>query len=209
MCFGGGSPPHATRALGRGSCGVPSGRHPRPTGEITRGRGRYLLDGRVGSCWTLLARRSSAVYSSLFRPIPAVDRVLFVSRWRMRILHVVPSYLPAVRYVRPIFAVHGLCRALAARGHELQAFTTNIDGPGITPTAIGTPVDLDGIQIRYFPCPLVRRLYWRRLSDGRFITRSANSTSCIFILLFCGRRERPRARRETLAFLTCYRREGC
>ena len=78
----------------------------------------------------------------------------------MRILHVVPSYLPAVRYGGPIFAVHGLCRALAARGHEVQVFTTNIDGPGISPTPIGTPVDLDGIKIRYFSCPLVRRLYW-------------------------------------------------
>jgi glycosyltransferase involved in cell wall biosynthesis len=78
----------------------------------------------------------------------------------MRILHVVPSYLPAVRYGGPIFAVHGLCRALAARGHDLQVFTTNIDGPGVSSTPIGTPVDLDGIQIRYFPCPLVRRLYW-------------------------------------------------
>ena len=78
----------------------------------------------------------------------------------MQILHVVPSYLPAVRYGGPIFAVHGLCRALAARGHEVQVFTTNIDGPGITPTPIATPVDLDGVQIRYFPCPLLRRLYW-------------------------------------------------
>jgi glycosyltransferase involved in cell wall biosynthesis len=78
----------------------------------------------------------------------------------MRILHVVPSYLPAVRYGGPIFAVHGLCRALAARGHEVQVFTTNIDGSGISSTPIGTPVDLDGIQIRYFSCPLVRRLYW-------------------------------------------------
>jgi glycosyltransferase involved in cell wall biosynthesis len=78
----------------------------------------------------------------------------------MRILHVVPSYLPAVRYGGPIFAVHGLCRALAARGHQLQVFTTNIDGPGVSSTPIATPVDLDGIQIRYFPCPLIRRLYW-------------------------------------------------
>ena len=31
---------------------------------------------------------------------------------------------------------------------------------GITPTPIATPVDLDGVQIRYFPCPLLRRLYW-------------------------------------------------
>src|SRR5262245_5288628 len=78
----------------------------------------------------------------------------------MRILYVVPSYLPAVRYGGTIFVVHGLCRALAARGHQVQVFTTNIDGSGITPTPIGTPVDLDGVQIRYFPCPLLRRLYW-------------------------------------------------
>ena len=78
----------------------------------------------------------------------------------MRILHVVPSYLPAVRYGGPIFTVHGLCRALAARGHELQVFTTNTDGAGTTPTPIGTPVELDGIQIRYFSCPLLKRLYW-------------------------------------------------
>ena|ERR1700730_15765097 len=78
----------------------------------------------------------------------------------MRILHVVPTYYPAVRYGGPIFAVHGLCRALAARGHELHVFTTNVDGPGTTATPVAKPVDLDGVQIRYFPCPLVRRLYW-------------------------------------------------
>src|SRR5262249_54068440 len=36
----------------------------------------------------------------------------------------------------------------------------NRDGPGVTPTPIATPVDLDGVQIRYFPCPLIKRLYW-------------------------------------------------
>jgi glycosyltransferase involved in cell wall biosynthesis len=78
----------------------------------------------------------------------------------MRILHVVPTYFPAVRYGGPIFTVHGLCRSLVVRGHEVQVFTTNIDGPGITPTPIATPVDLDGVQIQYFPCPLIRRVYW-------------------------------------------------
>jgi glycosyltransferase involved in cell wall biosynthesis len=78
----------------------------------------------------------------------------------MRILHVVPTYFPAVHHGGPLFTVHGLCRSLAARGHEVQVFTTNIDGPGITPTPIATPVDLDGVQIQYFSCPLIRRLYW-------------------------------------------------
>jgi glycosyltransferase involved in cell wall biosynthesis len=78
----------------------------------------------------------------------------------MRILHVIPSYLPAVRYGGPIFAIHGLCKALAARGHEVQVFTTNIDGPGNSPVPIGVPVNVDGVQVRYFSCPLLRRLYW-------------------------------------------------
>src|SRR5882762_10400101 len=78
----------------------------------------------------------------------------------MRLLHVVPTYLPAVRYGGPIFAVHGLCQALVARGHEVEVFTTNIDGPGNSPVSVGIPVSVDGVQVRYFSCPLVRRLYW-------------------------------------------------
>jgi glycosyltransferase involved in cell wall biosynthesis len=78
----------------------------------------------------------------------------------MRILHVIPSYFPAVRYGGPIFATHSLCRALAVRGHEVQVFTTNIDGSGNSPVPIGLPVDLDGVRIRYFFCPSLRRLYW-------------------------------------------------
>src|SRR5438132_64845 len=112
----------------------------------------------------------------------------------MRILHVVPSYLPAVRYGGPIFTVHGLCRALAAKGHELQVFTTNIDGPGITATPIATPVDLDGIQIRYFPCPLVRRLYWApalgralHLELGKLASDVEAITSQQPLVLFLGR----------------------
>jgi glycosyltransferase involved in cell wall biosynthesis len=50
--------------------------------------------------------------------------------------------------------------SVGVKGHEVQVFTTNIDGPGVTPTPIATPVDLDGVQIRYFPCPLLRRLNW-------------------------------------------------
>jgi glycosyltransferase involved in cell wall biosynthesis len=78
----------------------------------------------------------------------------------MRFLHVIPSYLPAVRYGGPTFAIHGLCKVLAARGHEVQVFTTNIDGPGNSPVPIGLPVNLEGVQVQYFSCPLFRRLFW-------------------------------------------------
>lgn len=77
----------------------------------------------------------------------------------MRILHVVPTYFPAVRYGGPIVAVHGLCKALVARGHDVHVFTTNVDGDDTLDVPITEPVALDGVQVHYFPSSL-RRLYW-------------------------------------------------
>jgi glycosyltransferase involved in cell wall biosynthesis len=79
---------------------------------------------------------------------------------KLRVLHVVPTYFPAIRYGGPIFAVHGLCRALAARGHHVEVFTTNVDGPNDSAVPLGTPVALDGVHISYFPSTNFRRLYW-------------------------------------------------
>src|SRR5262245_6647241 len=76
----------------------------------------------------------------------------------MRLLHVVPTYLPATRYGGPIFAVHGLCRALAARGHTVEVFTTSIDGPHDSAVPHGVPVDRDGVTVRYFESTYLRRL---------------------------------------------------
>lgn len=78
----------------------------------------------------------------------------------MRILHVVPSYFPAVRYGGPIQSVHGLCKALAARGHVVEVFTTNVDGPHNSTVPLGVPVDMDGVKVWYFSVPALRRLYW-------------------------------------------------
>lgn len=77
----------------------------------------------------------------------------------MKILHVVPTYLPAVRYGGPIVAVHGLCRALVQRGHEVQVFTTNVDGNGTLDVPTGSPMDLDGVGVHYFESSFPR-LYW-------------------------------------------------
>jgi glycosyltransferase involved in cell wall biosynthesis len=77
----------------------------------------------------------------------------------VRILHVVPTYLPARRYGGPIYAVHGLASALAARGHAVDVFTTNVDGKGTSKVPVGTPVELDGVRVHYFPSPF-KRLYW-------------------------------------------------
>lgn len=78
----------------------------------------------------------------------------------MRLIHVTPTYLPAVRYGGPIVAVHGLCAALAARGHDVEVFTTSIDGARDSPVPHDAPVVLDGVKVRYFRSPLLRRLSW-------------------------------------------------
>lgn len=78
----------------------------------------------------------------------------------MRILHVVPSYIPAWRYGGPIRSVHGLCAALAARGHNVEVATTNVDGDRDSDVDLRNPVDIDGVKVRYFPCTALRRLYY-------------------------------------------------
>ena len=79
----------------------------------------------------------------------------------MKILHVVPTYLPARRYGGPIFAVHGLCKALAARGHDVGVITTNVDGDETSNVPLGEAVDVDGVKVHYYAAPF-RRLYWSR-----------------------------------------------
>lgn len=78
----------------------------------------------------------------------------------MRLLHVVPSYLPATRYGGPIYAVHGLCKALVARGHEVHVYTTPVDGDADSDVPTGQAVNLDGVEVWYFPVRFPRRLYY-------------------------------------------------
>src|SRR5689334_18782444 len=78
----------------------------------------------------------------------------------MRILHVIPTYLPAIRYGGPAVSVHGLCKALAARGHDVHVFTTSVDGPHDLAVPVGVPLDRDGVKVTYFRSSRMRRLYW-------------------------------------------------
>lgn len=87
-----------------------------------------------------------------------------------RILHVVPTYFPAMRYGGPIRSVHGLASSLARRGHDVHVFTTNMDGPGNLQVPLDRPVDVDGVSVHYFSVPVLRRLAWsptmhRRLQE--------------------------------------------
>lgn len=77
----------------------------------------------------------------------------------MRILHVVPSYYPAVRYGGPIYSVHGLATASAAAGHDVDVFTTNADGPHALDVPTDRWVDVEGVRVRYFARTWPLRLF--------------------------------------------------
>lgn len=78
----------------------------------------------------------------------------------MRVLHVVPTYLPATRYGGPIHSVHGLCAALVRVGHDVDVYTTSVDGPTDSDVPHDRPVACDGVQVSYFRSRRLRRLYW-------------------------------------------------
>jgi glycosyltransferase involved in cell wall biosynthesis len=79
---------------------------------------------------------------------------------RLRILHVVSAYYPAVRYGGPIRSVHGLAAALARRGHDVHVYTTSVDGAADLDVPLDRPVSLDGVDVHYFRVPAFRRLWW-------------------------------------------------
>lgn len=69
----------------------------------------------------------------------------------MKILHIVPTYLPAYRYGGPIKTVHELNKRLAKKGCEATVYTTNIDGEGVSNVPLGEEVNIDGVKVFYFP----------------------------------------------------------
>lgn len=77
----------------------------------------------------------------------------------LKILQVVASYYPAVRYGGTIVSVHGLATALAARGHDVHVYTTSVDGDRDSDVPHDQPVMLDGVHVWYFRSPNLRRLY--------------------------------------------------
>ena len=98
----------------------------------------------------------------------------------LRLLHVVPTYYPAVRYGGPIVSVHALCKSLARRGHAVDVFTTNVDGHAVSAVPVATPVDLDGVSVTYFPAGMGRRIY-RSPGMGRALAERIASYDAIHL----------------------------
>ncbi|HVS84908.1 MAG TPA: glycosyltransferase [Gaiellaceae bacterium] len=65
----------------------------------------------------------------------------------LRILVVLSKLSP--RYGGPPRRTVDFCAALAARGHTVELFTTDIDGPDRLDVPLGTPVERDGFLVTY------------------------------------------------------------
>jgi glycosyltransferase involved in cell wall biosynthesis len=91
----------------------------------------------------------------------------------MKILHVVPTYYPAIRYGGPIWSVHSLCKSLATLGHEIHVFTSNVDGNQVLDVPIGQPVFIEGVSVFYFPVNFLKKYFWSS-AMFRYIKESAN-----------------------------------
>ena len=80
----------------------------------------------------------------------------------MKILHVVPSYLPAYRYGGPILSVHSMNKWLVRAGVEVTVYTTNVDGRGTLNVPLVREVLMDGVKVWYFPVSFPRAWTYSR-----------------------------------------------
>ena len=69
----------------------------------------------------------------------------------MKVLHVVPSFFPALYYGGPIESVLQLCKHTVDRGAEVRVLTTDANGPEeVLDVVKGKDVELDhGLRVRY------------------------------------------------------------
>jgi len=98
----------------------------------------------------------------------------------MRILHVLPWYVPAWRYGGPVLSVHGLARAAVALGHKVEVFCTDADGPGHLRVPLGEACDVEGVSVTYFPCGRPERLF-RSPSMGAVLERRIASFDMVHL----------------------------
>lgn len=80
----------------------------------------------------------------------------------MKILHVVPSYLPAYRYGGPILSVHSMNKWLVRAGGDVTVYTTNVDGRETLNVPLGKEVLVDGVKVWYFPVSFPRTWTYSR-----------------------------------------------
>lgn len=79
----------------------------------------------------------------------------------MKILHVVPTYIPAWIYGGPILSVHNLCVEQVKSGHDVTVYTTNVNGKNTFKFKDKSEHHciVNGVKVNYFSCN-IRRIYF-------------------------------------------------
>lgn len=75
----------------------------------------------------------------------------------MKILHIMPSYLPAYEFGGPVKTVHELCASLAKKGLDISVFTTNIKLEDRKDIKVNKEYVKDGVKVTYFPISFPRQ----------------------------------------------------
>lgn len=78
----------------------------------------------------------------------------------MKILHVIPSYIPVYKHGGPVKGVHDLCRMLVNKGHQVSVFTTNSDRSKKLDVLLGKTHYIDGVEVNYYPVKFWRNYYY-------------------------------------------------
>ena len=69
----------------------------------------------------------------------------------MQILHFLPVYVPAWQFGGPILSVSRLCEGLVCQGVQVRVITTNAGLPDFPDDQLGTPQDINGVEVFYYP----------------------------------------------------------
>ena len=79
----------------------------------------------------------------------------------MKILHVVPTYVPAWIYGGPILSIHNLCVEQIKYGHEVTVYTTNLCGKNYVEQKNNDQnlKIINGVKVYYFRCN-IKKIYF-------------------------------------------------
>src|SRR5438874_1970191 len=70
---------------------------------------------------------------------------------RLKVLHVSPSFYPAIVYGGPTYSVYALCRSLVNQACQVRVLTTDANGPNAV-LAVNTRDEVEaspGLMVRY------------------------------------------------------------
>ncbi len=69
----------------------------------------------------------------------------------MKILCVIPAYIPAHEIGGPVKTTHDLCKTLVRKGVEVSVYTTDVNAFSRVEVPLQKTVDVEGVKVTYFP----------------------------------------------------------